>query len=61
MGLDGTWEALNGIRWNMGGTEWDQMEQERHWMGLDRTWEALDGIRWNKGGTELDYMEHGRH
>ena len=54
MGLDGTREALNWIIWNMGGTEWDQMEHGRHWMGSDGTWEALDGIRWNMGGTGWD-------
>ena len=36
MGLDGTREALNRIRWNMGGTEWDQMEEGTEWDQMEQ-------------------------
>ena len=36
MGLDGTREALNWIIWNMGGTEWDQMEEGTEWDQMEQ-------------------------
>jgi len=59
--MEGTREALNRIRWNMGGSKWDQMERGRKQMGSDGMSEALSRIRSNMGVSKRHQMEGGRH